>query len=65
MKQEAIPDTFDEKLYMEICVEQSCVTVTDNHAIAYKNNVNEHDFKIAQKVREGDMIFTRDAVTNL
>jgi len=48
-----------ERLYMEICVEESCVTVTDNHAVAFRNARDEHDFKIAQKVEEGDMVFMR------
>jgi len=61
MKKEADRHTSSEKLYMEICVHESCVTVTDNHAIAFKNRLGEHDFKIAQKVEEGDMIFMRDA----
>merc|ERR1740123_700847 len=61
MKKESDPESWSEKLYMEICVDESCVTVTDNHAIAYKNELDEHDFKIAQKVEEGDMIFMRDA----
>ena len=63
IKHEIDPHSVSEKLYMEICVQGSCVTVTDNHAIAFKNEHDEHDFKIAQKVEEGDMIFMRDAVT--
>ena len=39
---------------MEICVDESCVTVTDHHAIAYKNDLNEHDFKIAQNEGKGN-----------
>lgn len=61
IKEEIDPHSVSEKLYMEICVQESCVTVTDNHAIAFKNEHDEHDFKIAQKVEEGDMIFIRHA----
>merc|ERR1719361_1031240 len=61
MKQAIDVHKKSERLYMEICVEESCVTVTDNHAVAFLNARDEHDFKIAQKVEEGDMIFMRDA----
>lgn len=61
MKQAIDVHKSSERLYMEICVEESCVTVTDNHAVAFRNAQNEHDFKIAQKVEEGDLIFMRDA----
>lgn len=61
MKQAIDVHKKSERLYMEICVEESCVTVTDNHAVAFRNARDEHDFKIAQKVEEGDLIFMRGA----